>query len=154
MTTTSDPRQGDQLGVSTTGATAVVPHGSRGHPISKSRRTRLTVSRIDPWSVLRLSFMLSMAVAIVTIVAILLLWMMLSAGGVFDSVDTTMQDILGDGALTVTQYFGFGRVFAFALLIGAIDVVLLTALATIGAFLFNVVASLAGGLEVSVSEDL
>ena len=72
--------------------------------------------------------------------------------GVFDSVDDTLESVLGDGALTVTQYFSFGRVLSVALLIGAIDVVLITALATIGAFLFNLAASLVGGLEVSATE--
>ena len=53
----------------------------------------------------------------------------------------------------MTQYFSFGRVLSVALLIGAIDVVLITALATIGAFLFNLATSLAGGLEVSVTDE-
>jgi hypothetical protein len=113
----------------------------------------MTVARIDPWTVLRLSFLLSVAAAIITIVAVMMLWVMLSSAGVFDSVDGTLQSVLGDGALTITQYFGFGRVFSVALLIAAIDVVLITALSTIGAFLYNLAASLTGGLELSVTED-
>jgi hypothetical protein len=103
--------------------------------------------------VLRLAFLLSVAAAIITIVAVMLLWTMLQTSGVFDSVDDTLQSVLGDGALTITQYFSFGRVFSVALLIGAIDVVLITALSTIGAFLFNLAASLTGGLEMSATED-
>jgi hypothetical protein len=113
----------------------------------------MTVARIDPWTVLRLSFLLSVAAAIITIVAVMMLWVMLSSAGVFDSVDGTLQSVLGEGALTITQYFGFGRVFSVALLIAAIDVVLITALSTIGAFLYNLAASLTGGLELSVTED-
>lgn len=119
----------------------------------RQRRVRLTVTRIDPWTVLRLSFLLSIAAAVITVVALLLLWLMLAAGGVFTSVDGTLDSVLGEGALTVTQYFSFGKVLAVSLLIGAIDVVLITALATIGAFLFNVAASLVGGLEISATED-
>ena len=126
-----------------------------GAPLAaRQRRVRLTVTRIDPWTVLRLSFLLSVAAAVITVVALLLLWMMLSAGGVFTSVDGTLESVLGDGALTVTQYFSFGKVLSVSLLIAAIDVVLITALATIGAFLFNLSASLVGGLEVSATEDL
>jgi len=121
--------------------------------VARQRRVRLTVSRIDPWTVLRLAFMLSIAAAIITIVAVVLLWVMLSVAGVFDSVDDTLHSVLGDGALTITQYFGFGRVFSVALLIAAIDVVLITALATIGAFLYNLASSLGGGLELSATED-
>jgi hypothetical protein len=123
-----------------------------GVPVRPSRR-RVLVTRIDPWTVLRLSFLLSIATAVITIVAVLVLWSMLATAGVFSSVDDTLQSVLGDGALTITQYFSFGRVFSIALLIGAIDVVLITALATIGAFLFNLATSLVGGLELSVSDD-
>lgn len=100
-----------------------------------------------------MSFLLSIATAIITVVALVLLWSMLATAGVFGSVDDALQSVLGDGALTVTQYFSFGRVLSVALLIGAIDVVLITALATIGAFLFNLATSLAGGLEVSVTDE-
>jgi len=131
----------------------VVPSG--GTPfVPRQRRLRLTVQRIDPWTVLRLSFLLSVAIAVVMVVALLLLWSMLASGGVFDSVDTTLQSILGDGAVTVTQYFSLGKVLSVAMLIAAIDIVLITALATIGAFLFNLASSLVGGLQVTVTEEI
>jgi len=135
-----------------TGAGTVV--APAGNPyVARERRLRLTITRLDPWTVLRLSFLLSIATAIISMVALLLLWTMLATAGVFGSVDDALQSVLGDGAVTVTQYFGFGRVLSVALLIGAIDVVLITALATIGAFLFNLASSLAGGLEVSVTDE-
>jgi hypothetical protein len=135
------------------GTTAVVSPSGNATTVRRTRRSRLTVERVDPWTVLRVAFLLSLAAAVVTVVAGLLLWGLLAAGGVFDSVDETLDVVIGDASFTVTQYFGFGRVLSVSLLIGAIDVVLITALATIGAFLYNVVASLVGGIEVSVSED-
>ena len=122
-------------------------------PVVRVRRVNITIQRVDPWTVLRLSFLLSLAAAIITVVAGMLLWLLLSAGGVFISVDSTLEDVLGDGALTVTQYFGFGRVLSVSLLIAAVDVVLITALATIGAFLFNLAASVSGGLSMTVTDD-
>ncbi|MGB2838276.1 MAG: DUF3566 domain-containing protein [Actinomycetes bacterium] len=158
MTTTSGGRPG---GASTpqpaaqsrpaSGTGVVVPPS--GTPVARQRRLKLTVTRIDPWTVLRLSFLLSIATAVITVVALVVLWSMLASAGVFESVDGTLDSVLGDGALTVTQYFSFGRVLSVSLLIGAIDVVLITALATIGAFLFNLAASLVGGLEVSVTDE-
>ena len=41
----------------------------------------------------------------------------------------------------------------FTVLVAAIDVVLLTAIATLGAFLYNMSAALLGGLEVTLAED-
>jgi hypothetical protein len=113
----------------------------------------LTIQRVDPWTVLRLSFLLSLAVAVITVVAGILLWSLLASGGVFGSIDRTLEDVLGEGALTITQYFGFGRVLSVSLLVAAIDIVLISALSTIGAFLFNLASSLGGGLEVTVTEE-
>jgi len=147
---TNPPRPEATAGSASSTGTVVEPTGVRA---PRPRRARLTVTRIDPWTVLRLSFLLSIATAVITVVALLVLWSMLSTAGVFDSVDGTLDSVFGDSALTVTEYFGFGRVLSVSLLIGAIDVVLITALATIGAFLFNLAASLVGGLEVSVTEE-
>ncbi len=85
--------------------------------VARQRRLRLTITRVDPWTVLRLSFLLSIAAAIITVVALLLLWTMLATAGVFGSVDDALQSVLGDGAVTVTQYFSFGRVLSVALLV-------------------------------------
>ena len=160
MTTTSGGRPSDGTQApraatpdrSAAGPGTVVPPAGTPY-VSRQRRLRLTITRVDPWTVLRLSFFLSIATAVITVVALLLLWTMLATAGVFTSVDDALQSVLGDGAVTVTQYFSFGRVLSVGLLIGAIDVVLITALATIGAFLFNLAASLAGGLEVSVTDE-
>jgi hypothetical protein len=160
MTTTSGGRPGGGSNPTPPAPPARPPAPSSGTLVQpagvaapRPRRIRLTVTRVDPWTVLRLSFLLSIATAVITVVALLVLWSMLSAAGVFDSVDGTLDSVFGDSALTVTEYFGFGRVLSISLLIGAIDVVLITALATIGAFLFNLAASLVGGLEVSVTDE-
>src|SRR5690625_4122066 len=43
------------------------------------RRVRLTVSRVDPWSIMKLSFLLSIALGIVLVVAVALVWTVLNA---------------------------------------------------------------------------
>jgi hypothetical protein len=156
MTTTSGGRPAQpaaltKAGPDPTEGAVVAPAGSP--LVARQRRVRMTIDRVDPWTVLRLSFMLSVAAAVITVVAVILLWGMLQVAGVFGSVDETLNSVLGDGALTITQYFSFMRVFSVAVLVGAIDVVLITALATIGAFLYNLAASLTGGLEMTVTED-
>ena len=113
----------------------------------------MTVQRVDPWTVLRLAFLLSVAVAVVTVVSLMLLWGLLASGGVFSSLESSANDILGSGSVTFTQYFAFGNVLWVAMLLAVADVVLITALATLGAFLFNLATSLAGGVEVSVLEE-
>ena len=120
MTTTSGGRppgrcsRRQPMASQTSQGAVVAPSLATPDWCARQRRVRMTVNRIDPWTVLRLSFLLSLAAAIITVVAVaMLLWAMLSSAGVFSSVDGTLSSqCLGDGALTITQYFGFGRVFS------------------------------------------
>jgi hypothetical protein len=127
------------------------PQGKRG-----PRRARLRLTRVDPWSVMKTSFLLAVAFGIVTVVSVFIVWSVLSAAGVWESINATAQDILGNeaaGTFDVTDYVGTSRVMGFTMLIAVVDVVLLTAVATLGAFLYNMAAALLGGVELTLAED-
>jgi len=120
------------------------------------RRARLRLTRIDPWSVMKTAFLLSIALGVVTIVSVLMVWSVLGAAGVWDSINTTVRDIVGDQAdspFTIQNYLGTDRVIGFTMLVAVIDVVLLTALATLAAFLYNMAAALLGGIDITLVED-
>jgi hypothetical protein len=120
------------------------------------RRARLRLTRIDPWSVMKTSFLLSIAFGIVTIVSVLMVWSVLDAAGVWESINKSVRDILGGDTaqdFNVEDYVGTSRVVGFTMLIAVVDVVLLTAIATLGAFLYNMAAALLGGVEVTLAED-
>ena len=53
----------------------------------------------------------------------------------------------------VENYVGMSRVMGFTMLVAVVDVILLTAIATLGAFLYNMAAALLGGIEVTLAED-
>lgn len=118
------------------------------------RRARLTVKRVDPWSVMKFSAAVSVVLFIVTIVATSVLYLALDTMGVFDSVNASLSDLIagagGDGndAFRITA----GGVIGTAALLGGVNVVLVTALATLAAFIYNVCADLVGGVEVTLSE--
>ena len=125
-------------------------------PSGAPRRVRLAVSRVDPWSVMKLSFLLSVAVGIMIVVATIAAWTMIDNLGVFASVDQLLREVLGQESadrLNIMQYFAFDRFVSGATLIAVVDVVLLTALATIGAFLYNVTAALVGGLHLTLTDE-
>jgi hypothetical protein len=120
------------------------------------RRARLRLTRIDPWSVMKTAFLLSIAIGVVTIVSVLMVWSVLGAAGVWDSINTTVRDIVGDQAdtpFTIQNYLGTDRVIGFTMLVAVIDVVLLTAIATLAAFLYNMAAALLGGIDITLVED-
>lgn len=118
------------------------------------RRVRLAVARIDPWSAMKLSFLLSIAAGIMLVVATIVFWMVLDGMFVFTEVERLVQEVLGDSAdVNILQYVEFKRVVSLATIIAIVDMVLLTALATIGAFLYNVVASLVGGVHLTLIDE-
>jgi len=120
------------------------------------RKARLRLVRVDPWSVMKTAFLLSIAFGIMLVVAVTVLWSILDASGVFDSVGGLLTDITATDAspgLAINEYVQLPRVLGVTLLIAVVDVVLLTALATLGAFLYNLAASLLGGLELTLAED-
>jgi hypothetical protein len=131
---------------------------SRPAPRTRTtRRAKLRLLRVDPWSVTKVSFLLSIAFGIMCVVAVFLLFSIMDAAGLWDSVNATIQGVLNqspDEAFDVNDYVRMDRVMAITMLIAAIDVVLITALATLGAFIYNMAASLLGGVEVTLAEDL
>lgn len=123
---------------------------------SRVRRARLRAVRLDPWSVMKTAFLLSIAFAIVTMVSVTVVWKVLEAAGVYDSVNSTVRDVLGSASQTtfsLEQYIGLEKVLGVTALICVVDVVLITAIATLGAFLYNLSASLLGGVEVTLAEE-
>lgn len=118
------------------------------------RRVRLAVSRVDPWSVMKLSFLLSIAIGIMIVVASIVFWLVLDKLHVFTDIDAMIKDVLGtDTKVNVLQFVELDRVVSLSTIIAVIDVVLLTALGTIVAFLYNVVAALVGGIHLTMTDD-
>lgn len=122
---------------------------------ARSRRVKLTVSRIDPWSAMKMSFLISVALGIAGVVMVAVLWMILSGMGVFSEVNRLVGTILQDSEnpFDLMDFLGFGRVLSLSIVIGVIDVILLTALSTLGAFLYNICSALVGGLQLTLTDD-
>lgn len=138
------------------------PKDARGNrarrtPGRQPRRARLRLTRIDPWSVMKTSFLLSVAFGVVTFVAIFMVWSVLGAAGVWESINSAVASIVegdsGNSTFDVTDYVGMSRVLGFTLLVSVVDVILITAIATLTAFLYNLAAALLGGIEVTLAED-
>jgi hypothetical protein len=119
------------------------------------RRASLRLTHVEPWSVTRLAFAISVAMMIVAVVAVAIFWYVLDFVGVWDQINDSFTTVLSDdtSAFNVTDYFGVGRVIGLTLVLSAVNVVLMTALATIAAHLYNLAAQLMGGVEVTLAED-
>ncbi|WBQ05489.1 DUF3566 domain-containing protein [Kribbella sp. CA-293567] len=123
----------------------------------QTRKARLRLSRIDPWSVMKTAFLLSIAFGIVIWVAVFIVWSAIGAAGVFDNINNTVREVLGNQEGTdpfqIETYINTGKVMGFTTLLACADVLIITALATLGSFLYNIAATLLGGLEVTLASE-
>ena len=118
------------------------------------RKVRLTVARVDPWSVLKLSFLLSVALGIVLVTASVVLWSVLDAMGVFTAINNELRGIgSAQSKFDINQWVGLGRVVSLTTVIAVVNVLIIMALSTLGALLYNLASSLVGGLHVTLSDD-
>lgn len=123
----------------------------------RTRKARLRLSRIDPWSVMKTSFLFSVAFGIMFWVATYVLWSVIGASGLFDAANQFLQQILSNPndqtQIRIEDYVNTNKVLGVAALIAVVNVVILTALGTLTAFLYNLSANVLGGLEVTLAED-
>ena len=124
--------------------------------IAGPRRVRLALTRIDPWSVMKASFLLSFAAGIMLIVATAVVWFMLDAMQVFSTIEELVKTVAGERSNTfsaIVAYLELPRALAVSTIVAVVDIVLVTALTTLGAFLYNITATLVGGIHLTLADE-
>ncbi|KAB5608551.1 DUF3566 domain-containing protein [Bifidobacterium jacchi] len=122
--------------------------------VPRARRMNLSITHVQVWSVAKVAFMLSIAGAIIQIVAAALVWVLLDAVGVFGQLTNLMSSVnLDSSAFNLSNVLSLSTVLSAVTILSIIGVVLVTLLAVIGALLYNVVSSLVGGLHVTLGDD-
>lgn len=119
--------------------------------IGRSRRARLSLKRIDPWSVFLFSLVASVFVGIAVVVAVAVLYTVVGALGITASLNELFAEVTG-GSIATDPLLTTGRVVGGAAVLAAVNVVFLTLLATLSALLYNLCASFTGGLELTLGE--
>ncbi|WP_419704860.1 DUF3566 domain-containing protein [Promicromonospora sp. NFX87] len=150
---TAAPAPAQAAGTAPQPSSEPTPEAPRSAPAGP-RRVRLAISRVDPWSVMKLAFLLAVAIAIMTVVATAVFWSVLNSLGVFTTIQDFVKDAVGPQSdVNLTQFVEFPRVISLATLISICNIVLLTAIATIMAFLYNITAALVGGVHMTLTDD-
>ncbi|WP_280667511.1 MULTISPECIES: DUF3566 domain-containing protein [unclassified Kitasatospora] len=161
------PPRGTRTGGAASGGGVTAPRRPAGAPQAaapgglggRTRKARLRITKADPWSVMKVSFLLSLAIGIIVIVAAAVLWGTLDSLGVFASLGKTLREVTGSGTdgstggLNLMDYIGFGTVMTYTSLIAVVDMVLMTALSTLAAFIYNTAAGFTGGIELTLAEE-
>jgi hypothetical protein len=142
---------------STAPKAAKAPKAPRGIQTRKStkRQAMLTLSRVEPWSVMKFSFVASVVAFIILFVAVAVLYMVLAALGVFDSIQhtvTTMTSSQGSAGTNISHWTSPSLILGYTAMLGALNIVLITAMATVGSVVYNLIAKTIGGIEVTLRE--
>jgi hypothetical protein len=120
-----------------------------------ARRANLIIARLEPWSVMKFSFLMSLVAWVVLFVAVALLYYALAGLGVFHAIERAFRDVTssqGSGGVNLNDWLSASRVLGYTMLIGAMNVILLTALSTVGAVIYNLVSHLGRGVEITLKE--
>jgi hypothetical protein len=150
----SAPAEGRAGAAGRTGAASRSSRAPGPAARSAPRRARLALKRIDPWSVLKLSLVLSLALFVVGLVAVAVLYGVLEGMGVPQAVNETVSEVTAGagGEAGIGDVLTLRRALTVTAVVGVVNAVLLTALATLSAFLYNLCADVVGGIDVTLSE--
>ncbi|KIU02889.1 MULTISPECIES: DUF3566 domain-containing protein [Frigoribacterium] len=120
---------------------------------SGTKQVRLKLVYIDFWSVVKLAFLISVAIGIITVVATFLIWAILNQTGIFDDLDALLRDILGDSSFSIQDTFNVGQIMLFSIVVAILNVVVGTVLGAIVAVLYNLSVRITGGLLVGFTNN-
>ncbi|WP_454787460.1 DUF3566 domain-containing protein [Mycolicibacterium lutetiense] len=127
----------------------VANRGSHQGPV----RASMQIRRVDPWTVLKVSLVLSVVLFFVWMIAVAFLYLVLGAMGVWSKLNSNVGDLLTSASgASGGELVSSGTIFGGAALVGLVNIVVLCAMATIGAFIYNLTTDLVGGVEVTLAD--
>lgn len=115
-------------------------------------RASMQIRRFDPWSVLKVSLVLSVALFFVWMIAVAFLYLVLGGMGVWSKLNSNVGDLLTSASGSGGELVSSGTIFGGAALVGLMNIILLTAMATCGAFIYNLTTDLVGGVEITLAD--
>ena len=122
------------------------------------RKTRVMVKRVGPWSVFKFSLLFYFCVMIIVLVALTILYNILSAVGVIDAIAESIDTLLYQKASIPGQetqqifFINGGWLFSRAFAVGLVMVVFWSLVKLLVTFMYNLIADLVGGIEITLTE--
>ena len=118
-----------------------------------SKQVRLKLVYVDFWSAVKVSFLAGLALAIIGIVATFLLWTVLTQTGIFKSIASLFQSMAGQSSNGLLDAVSLGNVMSFSIVVGILDLIVVTALGAVVALLYNLSVKITGGLLVGFTNN-
>ena len=117
-----------------------------------TKQVRLKLVYIDFWSAVKLSFLVAICLAVVTIVATFLIFTVLNQTGIFESINSLYTSIAGETS-NLNTILSIGNVMGFAVVVAILNTVVVTALGAVFALLYNLSVKVTGGLLVGFTNN-
>jgi len=127
--------------------TTVVSSAEEGFTPRRIVRQAATISRVDPWSVLKLSLIFYSCFLLVVMMGLMVFWAILGALGVIEGLTSFLDK------LQLTLVINGGNIARAVFLLGILNVVFWTGINVFLAFLYNLVADILGGLRVELDAE-
>ncbi|MFU0804903.1 MAG: DUF3566 domain-containing protein [Pseudoclavibacter caeni] len=130
---------------------APMPGSTANRPAQGRRLVHLRLVAVNVWSAFKVSFLVSIALAIVGLVLALLTWLFVSQLGLFQPINDLLSTTSSDGAENVARIFSFGRVMGLSVLAGIVTIIFGTLFGGLCAVIYNAIARIVGGLKLTFS---
>lgn len=115
------------------------------------RRVRRIIRKFDPWTVLKVSFVLYFITALAILLGLVIFWTLVRTAGIPQAIESTISSIglLSDVNIIPPEE----QLFRAAVFLSVAWTVLMTGFTTLGAVLYNLISDVVGGVEVIVLEE-
>lgn len=117
-----------------------------------AKQVRLKLVFIDFWSAVKFSFLVSVCLAIVGVVASILVYTVLLSTQVLAKVDELFMDIVG-GEQSLMAMVGFPQVLGFSIVVGVLNIIIGTALGAVAALVYNLLVRVLGGFQLGFTSN-
>ena len=119
---------------------------------TSAKQVRLRLVYIDFWSAVKLSFLAAIAIAVVTVVAFVMVYLVVSTTGLIGKADEFLGGF-SDGSFLLSQVVSFPQVLAFSAIVAILNLIVVTVLGAVLAGIYNLAVKVTGGLLVGFTSN-
>ncbi|GAA1977269.1 DUF3566 domain-containing protein [Microbacterium pumilum] len=119
---------------------------------TSAKQVRLRLVYIDFWSAVKLSFLAAIAIAIVTVVSFVMIYLVVSTTGLIAKADDFFGSF-SDGSFVLSQFVSLPQVLAFSAIVAILNLVVITVLGAVIAGIYNLAVKVTGGLLVGFTSN-
>lgn len=112
-----------------------------------AKQVRLKLVYLNLGSSVMVSLLIGLVLGVLAILTTLVAWAILTRTGAFDQLDSLISGVTGSGS-GAKSVFSFSRAIGLAVILGLINLIVVTVFGTVFTLVYNLLVKLTGGLFV------